>query len=375
MPSMNKRFAAPAAYGNTISVNNPHVVPTKSGCRVMHRGKLPNTVLYRDTEANFGADIVTNRVELNPGLNALFPWLNAVAKNYEMYRFVKVRFVYVPSCPTDTAGNIYLIPEYDPQDAGPSTTSQAMTYLGAVTGSVWEEHYVEMDPAMMSSFTALRYCRYGAGYADIRLADSGVFFYATQGGTSGGPIALGNACGTIYMEYVIDFFLPQQLGSTLNAFGGNQPVGQGTEPTVVSVESGRTLTTTADNIFGDGLGEISPVVTDFNAHQLRVVDVAGTSGVFTFTHDTQCDVSACWYIDCSATGVCQVLMIFQIFDGGGWNAVFTHNFDINHAGGALPPCFVKRMVRVPEGGQVRWRCRVTGGGTIQMLKGSWIRFE
>ncbi len=54
-----------------------------------------------------------SRYALNPGLEPSFPWLSAVAANFESYRFHYLAVHYIPSTNLNAVGNLYMTPVVD----------------------------------------------------------------------------------------------------------------------------------------------------------------------------------------------------------------------------------------------------------------------
>lgn len=53
----------------------------------------------------------------------LFPWLSQLAWSYERYSIISLNVEFIPSCPTTTAGLVYLAFDYDPADVDEDVTA------------------------------------------------------------------------------------------------------------------------------------------------------------------------------------------------------------------------------------------------------------
>jgi hypothetical protein len=95
----------------------------------------------------------------NPGIPGSFPWLSAIAANYQKFRFRYLRFFFSGSCPTSTTGKVFISLTYDGLDSIPSTLAQIMQSEDSCSGPAWFGGVVSGEKAF-----------------DVRLpADSNVF--------------------------------------------------------------------------------------------------------------------------------------------------------------------------------------------------------
>jgi len=76
-------------------------------------------------------------VNLNPGITSVFPWLSSIARNYNKFRFLRLRFFFSGSCPTSTAGKVWIRLSYDPLDAAPTTLAEVMQSENSCSGPAW----------------------------------------------------------------------------------------------------------------------------------------------------------------------------------------------------------------------------------------------
>jgi hypothetical protein len=146
---------------------------------------------------------VQNVFSLNPGLAATFPWLAPQAQQWQQYTVHGLRFFWVPIAPTSTAGDVYLVPDYDAADPTPTTETQAADNVDAVVDSCWQDICCVLDPRGMMGIGPRRFVRPCAVAGDVKTFDVGKFFLCTnnESGTS--------TIGKLFVEYDIEFFEPQ----------------------------------------------------------------------------------------------------------------------------------------------------------------------
>jgi len=66
-----------------------------------------------------------------------FSWLNGISANFSKFRWVSVRFIYVPACPTTTSGQVAMALEYDVPDSIPTSLQAISPMKGFVTCPAW----------------------------------------------------------------------------------------------------------------------------------------------------------------------------------------------------------------------------------------------
>jgi hypothetical protein len=237
-----------AAYSRVQRSFEPKIVGGARSTRIKHR-ELIATVTGTVAFTNFGSFF------LNPGLAATFPWLSTQAASWEQYRFHKLCFEYITRAPTSSTGSIVLSPDYDPLDSAPTSEQQAMSYRDASEDAPWKDQEVILDPTAMFPLGPRKYIRSAIiGGSDLKTYDAGVMHVSTTGqaGT--------DAVGKLFVEYEVEFFIPQ-TGS-----GGAEA---NRSMSMFNLSADNSLTTTVaedvafDEVIDNGLG------------------VTNTSGVFT----------------------------------------------------------------------------------------------
>jgi hypothetical protein len=135
---------------------------------------------------------------INPQANQLFTWLSAIATRFEMYRFVRLKFVYKPSSATTTAGYVAIGVDFDAYDAAP-TKAILLTWKCGTKCAVWQN--TTLDVSSDSRIATYRYCDTVGNRGDQRLEDLGklyVLAYTTSA----------TMVGELFVEYTVDFRQP-----------------------------------------------------------------------------------------------------------------------------------------------------------------------
>lgn len=160
------------------------------------------------------------KFELNPGVSSSFPWLAAIAANYEEYDILGMVFAYVATsgesvASTNTAlGTVILATAYDPTKPD-FVNKQAMENYSFATSSkpsVSQMHAVEC--AKIRTPVKQLYVRSGSNTGtDLRWTDFGNFYIATVGCP-----AAATTLGELWVTYKIKLVKPR-LPITVG-FGG-----------------------------------------------------------------------------------------------------------------------------------------------------------
>lgn len=200
----------------------------RGGERIVHKEFITNI-------SGTSAFTQALQVPLNPGLFQSFPWLSAIANNYESYRFHALKFCYYTRTGSNIPGSVLIVPDYDASDAAPSSEQIASTYNDMEEDVPWKDICCRLNPRSMNSLGPHKFVRNGGlpATADIKTTDSGNVFLFTVDGTAVN-------WGKVWVEYDVEFFTPQ-----------SNPNGN-----VQSGESTGTGALTAAAIFGTGLNNV-----------------------------------------------------------------------------------------------------------------------
>jgi len=229
--SMSK--AAPVARTRIVKTGTPKMMTMRNGdCLIAHREYIQDITANTGSPSTFQA----TQFALNPGQVATFPWLSNVAKNFESYRFKKLKFHYETEAPSSLGGSLVQSIDYDATDAAPLTKQQAMAYRNAVRSAPWEpccHTSAREDMAKQKSY----FVRAGAlpVGTDIKMYDTGNLFVCTQNVTTASAV-----CGELYVEYEVELLTPiwENLSGTSGVLYAAGTTGQssaapfGTSPVV-----------------------------------------------------------------------------------------------------------------------------------------------
>jgi hypothetical protein len=127
-----------------------------------------------------------------------------VAKNFESYRFRKLKFHYETEAPSSLGGSLVQSVDYDATDAAPLTKQQAMAYRNAVRSAPWEPccHTSAREDMSKQKTYFVRPGAQPAG-TDIKMYDTGNMFVCTQNVTTASAV-----CGELYVEYEVELLTP-----------------------------------------------------------------------------------------------------------------------------------------------------------------------
>lgn len=150
---------------------------------------------------------------INPGLYDSFPWLSALATNYESYQVLGMIFEFkstsgnAVSSANTALGTVIMATDYDTYD-GNFTSKQAMeAYQYACSGSPTRDLLHPIECKSSRNPLGNLYIRSGAPYGDDRLYDLGRFQIATVGMQGSYTV------GELWVTYHIKLFKPRIAGS------------------------------------------------------------------------------------------------------------------------------------------------------------------
>lgn len=135
-------------------------------------------------------------VFINPANQGLFPWLSGIGKKYDLYRFKRLKFSYVPALPTSEEGNVYLGLDYNTLDPAPASSTELCQLSHWTMNVVWKPNTLVID---INNIGWL-YTRSGpVANADYKTYDLGKLFVAVEGITYTGTV------GYVEVDYDVEF--------------------------------------------------------------------------------------------------------------------------------------------------------------------------
>jgi len=195
---VDRYVSVPVARGRQSVVSGPRLRQNQPGTITVSHREWVCAV----TGSVTGYTVVVNE-PLNPGLSTVFPWLCALANNYDTYHVDKFVVEYIPTCPTNTPGQMMALLDYDALDSTPpSGVGEFNNTYGAVSGPVWAPLRMACEPRFLNTIVT-RYTRRGVhSVQDQKTYDFGRIVLAASGSSQVSP-------GQLFVDYTITFHLPQ----------------------------------------------------------------------------------------------------------------------------------------------------------------------
>ena len=239
--TINKNSILNKMTGSSV----PFVHGARDGVRIRHRESLGDLVVPA------AASTFNNQTfNLNPGLDTSFPWLAAVAQNFEEYKFHGVIFEFVSTSAnalnsTNTAlGTVVMAAEYNTAQSAYVNKQQMENSMWALSSKPSSNICMPIECDMKMNPISQLYVRTGAvpSGKDIRMYDLCNVQVATVGMQGTGPFTIGE----LWISYDVEFYKPQ-LSSGLN-IAGNSAHYQLNAAAVTTAYFGTTQTQKFDSI-------------------------------------------------------------------------------------------------------------------------------
>jgi hypothetical protein len=74
---------------------------------------------------------------ITPSNGAIFPWLSSIARNYEMFKFRRLKFEYVTRAPATIFGSVTYAVDFDPTDEPQPSLEYIAQMSGARSSNIW----------------------------------------------------------------------------------------------------------------------------------------------------------------------------------------------------------------------------------------------
>lgn len=211
--NQRQQMAPQGKNGKVIRQNNSVGLAQASA----NKGQTPRisvggdctVVKHRELLINItGSDafVVQAGLAINPGLALAFPWLQSIARNFEMYKFRKLKFQYIARCPTTQGGGVYMSLDPKSSDNVPASEQILGTYNIMVEDTPWKDSELVIPQDVLNT-VKLKYVRTSTlSVTDLSsLFDVGKLLVATVG--FGGN----NPAGKIWVEYEVELHTPCAL--------------------------------------------------------------------------------------------------------------------------------------------------------------------
>lgn len=125
--------------------------PAMSTQRIAYnRGSVSGSITQRhrefvmDVKGTAGFEV--NQFLISPSNRDLFKSLSYIARCFDKYRFLKLRFVYVPSCSNAVGGRVASAFEYNPTDPPPVDKQEVYAMEGSKRSPYYERQSIDMTP-------------------------------------------------------------------------------------------------------------------------------------------------------------------------------------------------------------------------------------
>lgn len=143
--------------------------------------------------------------------------LATVSALWERYKFKSLKFRYAPVAPTTTAGQLMGYVDYDTYDdptglSGPQNLQRAAAHYGQEAVQVWQGQEKPVFWAI-KDVDPLTDLYVDSDGTDPRWTNQGRFVLLAAS-----AIASGTACGNIYLDYDVEFYIPQLELTPNNGF-------------------------------------------------------------------------------------------------------------------------------------------------------------
>lgn len=191
------RTRAPVAYGTSRRFQMP---------RYNRAAGVNGTVSVKHTEMvslqrNFQG-FTLKTITIQPGLDSSFPWLAALAANYQQYTIKNLCLRYSAITGTSVAGDILMAWCPDAQQLDPTSDVQMTQFRDNISTNVWKDTSLNVNLGAPKKL----YVRRGTvADADLKTYDLGKFYIASSTSTNSN----GNVVGRLYLDYDIEFFEPK----------------------------------------------------------------------------------------------------------------------------------------------------------------------
>lgn len=182
-----------------MNYSRPRVVDSTGGIIIKKREYIQN-IIPQDP-------FTSVKIEFNPGLSTMFPWLSGVAQNFEKYKVRKLHFVYETSQSTFVPGMVMMAPEFNVSDSLPTSKAELLEYAYATRAPVWQNFRLVLSPEAVMNFKDY-YIRVNelSVENDKKLYDPLYLIVATDAVSTDIAYA-----GELWVEYEIELLYPQRI--------------------------------------------------------------------------------------------------------------------------------------------------------------------
>lgn len=218
-------FGFPKIFGSgEYSMSNTCWSAT-SQVPIMHSSNESVRIKHREYIADIsmaGAPFAIAQYSINPGIATTFPYLSAVANNFQEYSFKGLVFEFKTTSATalvsgtNTAmGSVMLAAQYRADASAFINKTQLLNEMWSVDTVPSQNVVLPIECAPAETVLTKQYVRSGTVTGDIKLYDLATLSVATFGGQSGQT----NVVGELWVSYDVELAKPQ-LSSIASASSG-----------------------------------------------------------------------------------------------------------------------------------------------------------
>jgi len=175
-------------------------------------GRTGGPMARRELVGNVVSSVLFQSVQysIQPASAVSFPWIADIAKKFQKWRCVKLRYEYIPTvgefADAGKQGRIVLAANYDPLDPKVATIVQACDIVPSRSGVPAAGLLLDLDPRQVTPVPYLvRPGQVPAG-GTLTAYDGGVVYVCVEG--TAGTVTDGTKLGELYVEYDFEFYDP-----------------------------------------------------------------------------------------------------------------------------------------------------------------------
>jgi len=168
--------------------------------------EISHTEYLTDLNGQTGSFQIPFTYSINPADPTAFPWLSTIARQFETFEIVDLRYRYDPSCPTTTGGFLMIGVDYDVSDAAPVSKQQLMNFKGTAKTVPWEPMVMHVSKSDAGVFKRrfTNYLNISSSNQDIKMYYMGIAYIGN------GQQANNAFLGELYVDYTVRLYTPQQ---------------------------------------------------------------------------------------------------------------------------------------------------------------------
>jgi len=193
------RHASPLAVGSSYTQKFGKMTEQKDGITFSKKE------LLAEVTSQSAFNLLT--YVINPGLATTFPFLSQIAKLFQEYIFVKLKFYVAPRVATTSSCGLFQAMLTNFKVPAPTSVQELMTITGATESASYKPRSIRISPEDLQLTGPTRAVRVSAldNVENSDLYDVGRFFLARSGGDA---TLNDDAVGDLYVSYTVKLFNP-----------------------------------------------------------------------------------------------------------------------------------------------------------------------